>query len=333
MSIAGQLVSLVIPGRDCESTLRACLDAAVAVKRRTPRLAEILFVDDGSRDGSAGIARSFAEVTYVAGCARGPAAARNLGWRRAANPLVWFVDSDCVADVEALEHLLPHLDVEGVAGVSGTYDNARPDSILATLIHEEIRERHLAMPREVDFLATFDVLYRRQVLEALDGFDERYKKAQDAELAMRCREAGHALHHDNASRVAHHHETRWLGYFRTQRLQGFWRVWLHLERRGHAAGDSYSSLVDHLQPPVACLVLGSLPLALVPWGWIAPSILGFALGAMQLPMTGRLVRRTGEARMLMFAWMSFLRAFWRAVGMALGVLDYLRRSGRASSGG
>lgn len=328
--MSGADVSLVIPGRDCAATLRECLTAAVAVQRRTPQLREILFVDDGSVDQTADIARSFAEVTYVEGLGRGPASARNLGWKRARSERVWFVDSDCVAHVEALLHLVGHLDDDGVAGVSGTYDNARPDSLLATLIHEEIRERHIAMPTDVDFLATFDVLYRREVLEALDGFDERYKKAQDAELAMRCREAGHRLHHDNASRVAHHHETRWLRYLRTQRQQGFWRVWLHLERRGHAAGDSYSSLLDHLQPPLACLVLGTLPAVIWPWGWAVPLILALALFVMQWPMTARLVKRTGDARMASFALMSFLRAFWRAVGMALGVLDYLRKGGKKS---
>ena len=323
-------VSLVIPGRDCAATLHECLGAVVAVKKRTPRLREILFVDDGSVDDTATIARSFADVTYVEGLGKGPASARNLGWRRARHELVWFVDSDCVADVEALEHLVGHLEDDGVAGVSGTYDNALPGSLLATLIHEEIRERHIAMPTEVDFLATFDVLYRRSVLEELDGFDERYKKAQDAEFAMRCREAGHRLHHDNASRVAHHHETRWLRYLRTQRQQGFWRVWLHLERRGHAAGDSYSSLLDHLQPPIACLVLGTLPAAILPFGWLVPAILALVLFAMQGPMTLRLLSRTGDARMLLFSVMSFARAFWRAVGMALGVLDYARKGGSKS---
>ena len=107
------------------------------------------------------------------------------------------------------------------------------------------------MDREVDFLATFNVIYRRTILEELEGFDERYLKAQDAELSFRTRAAGHRLHFEMESVVDHYHEQRLRSYLKTQRQQGYWRVWLHLEHPGHAAKNSYSGALDHLQPMVA----------------------------------------------------------------------------------
>ena len=319
-------VSCVIPGRNCASTLEACLKSVIPMLESPDiPLVEVLFVDDGSTDGTAEIARNL-PVTCVKGEGRGPGAARNLGWQRAQGDLIWFIDSDCVADPRALTFLLPHMEDDSVGGVSGSYDNAVPHSLLACLIHEEIIERHLSMPEEVNFLATFNVLYRKDVLKTLEGFDERYLKAQDAEFSFRVMELGLKLHFDIRSRVAHHHVTRLLRYMRVQRHQGFWRVNLHLEHTGHSTGDSYSSLLDHLQPPLAMLCL-TLVLPLILWPCsltvLALSTALFALAAMQLPLTGRLIRRTGQWRYAAFAPMSFLRSFYRGIGMTMGTLHYL----------
>jgi cellulose synthase/poly-beta-1,6-N-acetylglucosamine synthase-like glycosyltransferase len=214
------------------------------------------------------------------------------------------------------------MDDPKVGGVSGSYGNMTPQSTLACLIHEEIIERHRAMPQCVDFLATFNVVYRRDVLERLGGLDERFLKAQDAELSFRVMEAGYELRFVFDSRVKHYHETRWLKYLHTQRDQGYWRVWLHLSHSGHAAGDSYSSLVDHMQPPLAMLALASI--VLLPFGklvWIPVGIV-VLLWAAQLPMTMKLVRRLRRPRYLGFGAMSFVRAFWRGIGMTHGTLRY-----------
>ncbi|MFT7616959.1 MAG: glycosyltransferase involved in cell wall biosynthesis [Planctomycetota bacterium] len=322
-------VSLVIPGRNCAATLRPCLESVIPMLQSPDSpLTEVLFIDDGSTDETAEIAKK-SPVTYVLGEGKGPGAARNLGWRRAVNELVWFIDSDTVAAPDALDHLVPHMENEEVGGVSGSYDNAVPDSLLACLIHEEIIERHLAMPTEVNFLATFNVIYRREILAELDGFDERYLKAQDAEFSFRVMDLGKKLHFDIRSRVAHHHVTELRKYLRVQRHQGFWRVYLHLEHEGHSTGDSYSSLLDHIQPPLAMLCLASLPFTMVglPGAWLIGARLisiglFIALFALQFPLTGKLVKRTKKGRYWAFAPMSFIRAFARGIGMSLGTCHY-----------
>ena len=137
------------------------------------------------------------------------------------------------------------------------------------------------------------------------------------------RAAGYELAFEQASRVKHYHPTSWRSYLGTQRQQGYWRVYLHLSQRGHAAGDSYSSFVDHVQPPLAMLTLASLVLLLaVPLRWI-PIVPLALLGMAQIPMTCRLLRRLRQWRYLLFGAMSFLRAFWRGVGMIQGLVGCL----------
>ncbi len=319
------LVSLVIPGRDCERTLANCLQAVCAIKAQpNSRLAEIIFVDDGSRDNSREIARSF-DVTLIEGGGRGPGAARNLGWRAAQHTLIWFVDSDCVAEPDALDVLLPFMDDPKFGGASGSYGTMTDHSLLSRLIHEEIVERHRRMGRRVNFLATFNVLYRRATLEKVGGFDERFLKGQDAELSFRVQAAGYALGFDIRSRVRHYHPTRWRSYLRTQRQQGYWRLFLHTNHQGHSMGDSYSGFIDHVQPPLAMLSLASLPLLAVErWRWV--SICVFALLMLtQLPMTMRLLMRLKQSSYMVYAVMGFVRAYWRGVGLTQGTLALIKQ--------
>ena len=202
-----------------------------------------------------------------------------------------------------------------------------PNSLLASLIHEEIVTRHRAMSSDVNFLATFNVVYRRAVLEEVGGFNERFLKGQDAELSFRVSAAGYGLRFALDSRVKHFHETSWLAYLRTQRQQGFWRVPLHLTHRGHATGDSYSGFVDHIQPPLAMLILLSTPLLLFGQAGklvspvaLVPLVLTALLILAQVPMTTRILGRLRRPGYILFAALGFVRAFWRGVGMTLGLL-------------
>lgn len=315
-------VSLVIAGRNAEATVAACLDAVVAELGRDG-LEEIIFVDDGSTDRTAEIAAGY-PVRLLSGERQGAAAARNLGWQHTDSPLVWFIDADCVAERGALKRLLPHLSDPSVAGVGGSYANRQSDSLLAALVHEEIIARHRRMPVEVNFLASYHVVYRRRVLEELRGFDRTCIWAHDAELAFRVREAGHRLRFEIGSRVAHFHPTRLSRYLAKQWQQGYWRVMLYRRHPARMAGDSYSGWCDFVQPPLAVLSLLALPLmAVPPVAWLAPLLVG-ALLLVQLPMTVAMVRQSRQWRYAAFAALGFIRAFWRGGGMTAALLSTVR---------
>lgn len=313
-------VSLVIPGRNCQATLAACLEA-VAPLLDSGELTEILFVDDGSTDRTRAIAEQF-PVRIITGTGQGPGAARNLGWRSATGDVIWFIDSDCVAEPGALRRLLNLLDDPAVAGAGGSYGNMYPESLTACLIHEEIAVRHERMPREVNYLSTFNVLYRRDVLEELQGFDEaRFTvSSEDAEFAFRLVAANYRLRFDPRSRVKHFHPTDYRRYLCTQQRHGFYRVRLYADYPRRISGDSYTNLVDHLQPPWAMLMLLLLPFALTPY-WAIPLVAMLLLVALQLPMTGALLRRTGQWKYAAYVPFGFFRALRRGFGMTVGMLD------------
>jgi len=323
---ASSTVSLVIPGRNCAATLDRCLSSVVPLKE-SGQLSEIIFVNDGSTDATAEIASRY-PVRVLTGTGQGPGAARNLGWQAADTELIWFIDSDCVAEPDALEKLLPHMSDSQVAGVGGSYNNLYPDSLIATLIHEEIVARHRAMGREVDFLATFNVVYRRNVLDATGGFDESLKLAQDAELAYRIRACGHQLHFELTSLVGHHHPRNLWRYLKTQARQGYYRVKLYRQHPTKISGDSYAGLFDYLQPPLALLILGSVSLAWIDrrFGFLATILLAGLIAA-QTPWVLRSIYRMGF-RAFGFLPFGLIRAVARAGGMTTGgmaaFVDYMR---------
>jgi cellulose synthase/poly-beta-1,6-N-acetylglucosamine synthase-like glycosyltransferase len=311
-------VTLVIPGRNAERTIASCLDAAVPLLGHDG-LQEIIFVDDGSTDRTPEVVGAY-PVTCLKLDGRGPGAARNLGWRAATTPLIWFLDADCVAEPDTLQLLLLHLDDPDVAGVGGSYGNMHPDSLLACLIHEEIRERHLSMDADVNYLGSFNVLYRREVLESVGGFDETFITAEDADLSYRITARGHHLRVEPSALAGHHHPTRLRPYLRTQRLHGYWASRLYARHRGNAFGNSYASFLDHIQPVVAIAALMGVPgLALSRFRFLSLALL-LALFLLHLPMTGRLLRRTGSWRMALFAPLGMLRAVARGLGMCRGLV-------------
>ncbi|MFV2070658.1 MAG: glycosyltransferase family 2 protein, partial [Pirellulales bacterium] len=195
-------VSLVIPARNAERTIDACLDAATRIVGRD-HLVEVLLVDDGSTDRTRDVASRY-PIRVLDGDGRGAAAARNVGWRAARSPWIWFIDADCVPRPDALALLRPHLaGIPDVAAAGGSYDNLCGQSWVASLVHEEIVERHRRMPTEVTVLASYHVLYRRDVLDEVGGFDATCRWAHDAELAYRVGKAGYRLHFHRDSRVGH----------------------------------------------------------------------------------------------------------------------------------
>jgi GT2 family glycosyltransferase len=321
-----QDTSLVVPGRNCARTLAACLRSASELLR-SGLVAELIFVDDGSQDDSSALALKHGATVLQAG-GRGAGAARNVGWRAAKTTLVWFVDSDCVIEPDALTRLLSRRTSLGVGVVGGSYANLHPDSRTARLIHEEMVYRHQRMGQRTSFAITANLLCEREVLQRLNGFDEALLLAQDLDFAYRVCAEGSRLGFEASSRVGHHHETNLLGYLIKQARQGYWRMRLYRKHPRRVTGDSYSGWLDYAQPPLALLSFGVTVLAVAgivfgspEWAswlaWVAITALG-AVVVLQLPLALRLTALSLPDRA---AYLGFgtLRALARGLGMAAGV--------------
>jgi hypothetical protein len=206
---------------------------------------EVLVVDD--RPDRTDALRVPVGVRVVAGPAKGPAAARNTGWRAARHEWIAFLDDDVLPDPDWPRRLADDLADAGdeAGGVQGVLRVPLPAGRAPT-----DWERVTACLADGAWI-TADMAYRRAALTRAGGFDERLPRAfrEDAELAFRVRRAGWSLR--RGLRTAVHPvraESPWVS-LRTQRgnaddallrrLYGSrWREYLEIppgRRRRHAA--------------------------------------------------------------------------------------------------
>ena len=130
-------------------------------------------------------------VRVAQGWGRGPAAARNLGWRLVSTPWVAFLDDDVVLPEDWKCALQDDL------AAAGPRVGATQGRLVVPLPRDRRPtdwERSTA-GLETARWATADMAYRRECLLAVDGFDERFPRAyrEDADLALRARQAGWSL--------------------------------------------------------------------------------------------------------------------------------------------
>jgi len=180
---------VVVPtvGRASLARLLSALAAAEG-----PRPGRVLVVDDRrDRSEALGPGGVPAWVEVVPGRAAGPAAARNLGWRRSRAEWVAFLDDDVVPGPAWLAELARDLEGlgAGVAASQGLVRVPMPAGRRPTDWERNVRGLETAR------WATADMAYRRSVLEEVGGFDERFPRAyrEDADLGLRVARAGYRI--------------------------------------------------------------------------------------------------------------------------------------------
>jgi histidinol-phosphate phosphatase family protein len=176
---------VVIPtsGRPSLAHLLEALDRADGGPRR------LIVVDDRRDQGTPLPVPESVEV--VPGAARGPAAARNKGWRAATADWVAFLDDDVITPPDWPAAL--HRDLGDLPATVA----ASQGQIVVPLASDRRPtdwERNVAGLQTARW-ATADMAIRRSALQLVDGFDERFRRAyrEDSDLALRMIDAGFSL--------------------------------------------------------------------------------------------------------------------------------------------
>jgi histidinol-phosphate phosphatase family protein len=127
-------------------------------------------------------------IRVLAGDARGPAAARNRGWRAARTEWVAFLDDDVIPPPGWRDALAGDLDglAADVAGSQGRIRVPLPRDRRPTDWERDVSGLERAR------WATADMAYRREALAAIGGFDERFPRAyrEDTDIGLRLTGAG-----------------------------------------------------------------------------------------------------------------------------------------------
>ncbi|MBP1730331.1 MAG: glycosyl transferase [Deltaproteobacteria bacterium] len=173
-------VSVIIPIRNGTSLLRECLQS-LAEQELPPGLSEVLICDDGSTDDLRPTVEEFSGrlpgLRLLRQSPKGPAAARNLGFRSCNADIYVCIDSDLVCTEGFLSHLVSSF-------------GQHPEWVAAESTVLPKGEKSLLFDAPENHGGTYvsgGGAYRADALRRAGGFDEAYPypACEDAEIGAR----------------------------------------------------------------------------------------------------------------------------------------------------
>lgn len=181
--------AVVVPtvGRPSVHRLLDMLDGSAG-----PSPVAVIVVDDRADPRPPLAIESRLPVTVLSGGGRGPAAARNLGWRHTQADWICFLDDDVLPQqdwLSAVAEDLAKAEMESAAGSQGLIEVPSAPGRKAT--DDERRTQRLADAQWI----TADMAFRRDTLVSVGGFDHRFPRAyrEDSDIALRITQAGNTI--------------------------------------------------------------------------------------------------------------------------------------------
>lgn len=171
-------VSVIVP---CFNNAKYVREALSSVVEQSVHVFEIIFVDDGSTDGSAEIAASVSpRIRIITRPNGGIGAARNTGMENASGELIAFLDADDIWPERSLEARLTHLTEGRYDCVFGRLENFVSPELAAD------KAAALSFPTgEHQARFASSMLVTADLMRKVDGFDETLRVGEMFDLLGR----------------------------------------------------------------------------------------------------------------------------------------------------
>lgn len=182
--------SFVVPVLNGELTIHQCL---TSILNQTLNSFEVIVIDNGSTDKTTQIIQSFSSVKYFLEPRKGRSIARNRGIEIARGEYVAFVDCDVILERDWLFHMdqaikrFP-MDVVGSQIIPSREPKNFLNNFRFLLRSWETSRSFLNVDLKGDTNPTFNTaagIISRKSLLHVGGFNEKFKRCEDAELAAR----------------------------------------------------------------------------------------------------------------------------------------------------
>jgi len=214
-------VSFIVCTRDRLTVLEPCIDSIRAACQAHPAFAaELVVVDNGSRDGTAEYLSRIAATSDIALTAiceprRGLATARNAGLAWARGRVLVFVDDDCRLERNYLTDLERHY-ASGEKWLirGGRVEIGDARDLPFTIKRCEERERLTRAVHPGGFVLGCNMTMHRDVAARIGPFDERFgaggalRSAEDTDYLVRAMLAGMEVEYVPDMTIFHHHGRR-----------------------------------------------------------------------------------------------------------------------------
>ena len=223
------IVSAVIPVYNGEQFIAQTLHSLIS---QTMKFDEIIVVDDGSTDNTVALVTSFAKhgIKLIQLDHVERVAARNIGWKAAKGNIIAFIDSDLVLVKDWLKEVLKGFD-QGHVAVVDRRAVYQPKTYIAKM------NDHFFDIRYADHYKPFTLwIIQKSILKQLGGYDLSVVGIEDADLADRLMDKGHAIYFAPKAIAYHKGEPRtffeelrrhfWFG----SHILPYWKKLRHIKR-------------------------------------------------------------------------------------------------------
>lgn len=187
------LISVIIPNHNGGKTIDLCLQAALASDYEN---FEVIVVDDKSTDNSTEIIKIFSCKLIRLPERGGASVARNTGARHSSGEILFFIDADCLLQVDTLSVVARTMsESKDDVIVGGTYTPVPHDkeffsTFQSVFIHYS-ETKNLEKP---DYLASHALAISAQNFQKSGGFAEDFMPIlEDVEYSHRLRHQGFTL--------------------------------------------------------------------------------------------------------------------------------------------
>ncbi len=196
-------ISVVVCSYNGSRTIRECCEGLARLDY--PDF-EVIAVDDGSQDDTARIVGEYG-YRVIRTENRGLSSARNTGLAAATGDIVAYIDDDAYPDRDWLTYLAATFTDPKFVAVGGPNATAPGDGEFAECVARSPgNPTHVLLTDvEAEHLPGCNMAFRRELLEAVGGFDPQFRAAgDDVDICWRLREKGWTLAFSPAAQVWHH---------------------------------------------------------------------------------------------------------------------------------
>lgn len=184
------LVSVIIPAHNAEDTLPECLESVAA--GNYPHM-ETIVVCDGCTDRSAEVAQEHGARVLHNDSKRGAAYARNVGAVVARGEILFFVDADCVLMTDTIGIAVRELSRDADVVFGSYIAETRAPGVYSKFKNYQHHFVHQNGPERPSTFWSGCGAVRRDVFDALQGFDSSLRLVEDIEFGWAVRQAGRRM--------------------------------------------------------------------------------------------------------------------------------------------
>jgi uncharacterized membrane protein/GT2 family glycosyltransferase len=335
------LISVVVCSYNGVSTLAGCLKAIK--KQKWNGKLEVIVVDDGSKDDTYKIAKSFRGIKVIKNERNlGLACSRNVGIKAANGKIIVFTDDDCRPSPTWIKNLYTGYTSDEVLGVGGPLSSNDKQNLvlrylhfknpMKPLEHKLLKSNSIAYrfglylkdliglskpvpnrKRVVYSVAGGNMSFRKSTLEQIGMFDEKFTfGSEDQELCLRINKIfPNSLYFVPKAKSSHQFDSRLRDTLRRSRAYGIGNARLSRKHR---------EVTATVFPFPEVIILSFLLGLINPWLLLTPFVLTLAVYSDGIRQA--LKRRSLEP--LLYSYIQFLQELYNNIGFVKGWWKFRR---------